>query len=182
MTLIAKNANGFINRYAQGEYPWSSSVVLEGELNGFPFKYIFPTEINRRGPLQVDLEEQTLLKEMGIIPHAKISWHTIYPRTWRDGVESLETFPVFKLSFLEGGEGIPLAEEYLEYPSGYSLGSLAQPTFSIPAEIASSLEAEAHQKTVELRQFHTQNLEAFKASGDPGDYYPMWRPCEYALD
>jgi hypothetical protein len=65
MSIIAETTNGQLRRYLQGEYPWSSSVVLEGELNGVPFRHVFPTEINPRGPLQVDLKQAELLKKLG---------------------------------------------------------------------------------------------------------------------
>lgn len=178
MAIIAQNNNGdFINRYSQGEYPWSSYVILEGSLKGKPFKYEFATEINPRGALEVDLQQERLLKQMGIIPQARMTWHTVFPRKW-ENLQELQVLPVFKLSFIEGG-GIPLDEKWLSYQSECDLGSLGQTRFVLPVELHDSLQAEASAKTEEARAFHAANMAEFRQSGEPGNYYPMWRP-DYA--
>ena len=172
--MIAENNNGCLRRYSRGEYPWSSYVILEGNLRGEPFKYEFPTEINPRGALEVDLKQERLLKKMGIIPQAKMTWHTVYPRNWKN-LQELQVLPTFKLSFIEG-EGIPLDEGWLSRESGCLLGSLGYTRFDLPEDLLAALQAEAEAKTGEARAFHAANMAEFKKSGEPGDYYPMWRP------
>lgn len=180
MSIIAENTNGFLRRYSQGEYPWSSSVVLEGHLNGEPFRFVFPTEINPRGALEVDLKQERLLQAMGIVPQAKLVWCTAYPRKWENlkDLKDLRVFPVFKLSFIEG-EGIPLDEGWLSCESGYGLGSLGHTRFDLPEGILASLEAEQSVKTKEARDFHAANMAEFRKSGAHGEYYPMWRTKGY---
>ena len=172
--MIAENTNGYLRRYSKGEYPWSSYVVLEGELNGVPFRHEFATEINPRGALEVDLKQSLLLKKMGIIPQARMTWHTVYPREW-EYLEELQVFPVFKLSFIEGDD-IPLDEGWLSCQPGYGLGSLGQTRFDLPGDVYTSLKAESSAKTKKARAFHAANMAEFRKSGEPGDYYPMWRP------
>jgi len=176
--VIAKTDRGWVARYSQGEYPWSSSVVLEGEKNGNPFQWVYPTEINPRGELEVDAAQRDLLVELQSQPMCCIKWVDVYPRKWvLKQVAECQVIAELTLSYVEG---LPI-NLTCKYPEpGMYLGKLSQhPGVTIEESVLTLLKQEEVERSVSLREKHRKNLTDFLESDEEGNYYPMWVARSY---
>lgn len=175
-TLIAQTDKGFFFRYSEGEYPYSSSVILEGEIEGKPFKWSYPTEINPRGELEVDADQRQLLEQLEAKPRLKVEWSNVYPRSW----ESVEDFKQccvvgsLMISYIEGEQLTSF--NHCQYYSGSRLGTVSQPYPDIASEpIIATFQQKMENLTIELQERQKINLQFYveKHSNLQG-YYPMW--------
>lgn len=180
MTLIAKKKLSKICRYSNGDFPYSSSVILEGMIKGRVFRYIFPTEINPVGELSVDATQARLLEEMQaplrLIPRYK----EYYPHKWSATAiqEHCKVRCYLELSFVEQ-LGIPFIPKEDFDPYQHPAGKLIPHEWVVlPEEDWRRFSYEVDRRTVLLKAYQSFNYELYlNTPKDPDESYTYdWKP------